>query len=144
LVTSVAMVLCLGATGLIFQMNITGPIVVAAIFLCAVPHSVGLGPLPWLMMSELYPIRIRARAVSISTTFIWVAGFTSPFTFPMIEAASRKIIGNISGVFYFYAAICVVSLIWGWKFLPETKGRSLEEIARSWKKTGAATTTGLQ
>jgi MFS family permease len=94
------------------------------------------------MMSELYPARIRARAVSISTTFLWIAGFGAPFAFPMIAAASQKVLGTIAGVFWFYAAICVVSFFWGLKFLPETKGRSLEEIARSWRKTGEATATG--
>jgi SP family arabinose:H+ symporter-like MFS transporter len=133
---SAAMVFCLGTAGLIFHRNITGPIAVVAIFLCVIPHAIGLGPLPWLMMSELYPTRIRARAVSISTTFLWIAGFSGPFTFPMIEAASRKVIGSIAGVFWFYAAICVVAFFWGWKFLPETKGRTLEEIASSWTKTG--------
>jgi SP family arabinose:H+ symporter-like MFS transporter len=142
LATSAAMIFCLGTAGLIFQLHITGPLVVATIFLCAIPHAIGLGPLPWLMMSELYPTRIRARAVSISTTFIWVAGFTSPFTFPIIQVASRKVIGSIAGVFWFYAAICVVPFFWGRKFLPETKGRSLEEIASSWRKTGKATATG--
>ena len=139
LVTSAAMIFCLGIAGLVFQLHITGPIVVATIFLCAIPHAIGLGPLPWLMMSELYPTRIRARAVSISTTFIWVAGFTSPFTFPIIQVASRKLIGSTAGVFWFYACVCVVSFFWGRKFLPETKGRSLEEIASSWSKTSKAT-----
>jgi len=142
LVTSAAMVFCLGAAGLIFQLNIKGPVVVATIFLCAVPHAIGLGPLPWLMMSELYPTRIRARAVSISTSFLWIAGFTGPFAFPTLEAASRRVMGTIAGVFWFYAAICVISFFWGRKLLPETKGRSLEEIARSWKKAGDATATG--
>jgi MFS family permease len=93
------------------------------------------------MMSELYPTRIRARAVSISTTFLWVAGFTGPFAFPIIEAASRKVMGTIAGAFWFYAVVCVVSFLWGLKLLPETKGRSLEEIARSWSKAGVATAT---
>jgi len=94
------------------------------------------------MMSELYPTRIRAREVSISTTFLWIAGFTGPFAFPVIEAASRKYVGSIAGVFWFYAVICVAAFIWGLKMLPETKGRTLEEIARSWSKTGEATSAG--
>jgi MFS transporter, SP family, arabinose:H+ symporter len=142
LLTSAAMIFCLGTAGLVFQLKITGAIVVAAIFMCDVPHAIGLGPLPWLMMSELYPTRIRARAVSISTTFLWIAGFTGPFAFPMIEAASRKIVGSIAGVFWFYALICIGAFFWGLKMLPETKGRTLEEIARSWSETGESTCTG--
>ena len=142
LVTSAAMIFCLGAAGLVFQLKMTGAILVVVIFMCEAPHAIGLGPLPWLMMSELYPTRIRARAVSISTTFLWIAGFTGPFAFPTIEAASRKLVGSIAGVFWFYAVICVASFFWGLKMLPETKGRTLEEIARSWNKTGESTATG--
>jgi MFS transporter, SP family, arabinose:H+ symporter len=138
LATSAAMIFCLASAGLVFQLKLTGAVVVAAIFMCDAPHAIGLGPLPWLMMSELYPTRIRARAVSISTTFLWIAGFTGPFAFPAIEAASRKIVGSIAGVFWFYAVICVGAFIWGRKMLPETKGRTLEEIARSWSRTGDA------
>jgi MFS transporter, SP family, arabinose:H+ symporter len=107
--------------------------VVAVIFLILTPHSLALGPLPWLMMSELYPTRIRARAVSISTTFLWIAGFTGPLAFPIIEDVSTKTLGSVAGVFWFYAAICVLSFLWGVKYLPETKGRTLEEIGGSWR-----------
>jgi len=133
LITSAAMVFCLTGAGLVFQHHLTGPIAVAAIFLCAAPHSVGLGPLPWLMMSELYPTRIRARAVSITTTFLWIAGFTGPFFFPMIESSSKKVFGSAAGVFWFYAIVSVLAFLWGIRFLPETKGRTLEEIAASWE-----------
>ena len=130
--TSAAMVLCLSVTGLVFQLKVTGAIVVAVVFMCAIPHAIGLGPLPWLMMSELYPTRIRARAVSISTTFLWIAGFTGPLAFPMIEAASKRQFGSAAGVFWFYAIISLLAFGWGWKYLPETKGRTLEEIGESW------------
>jgi len=133
LITSLAMFFCLLAAGLVFQSHLQGPIAVAVIFLCAAPHSIGLGPLPWLMMSELYPTRIRARAVSITTTCLWIAGFTAPLAFPTIENTSKRVLGSGAGVFWFYSAVCVLSFLWALKFLPETKGRSLEEIADSWR-----------
>jgi SP family arabinose:H+ symporter-like MFS transporter len=126
------MSLCLILAGVVFHFNITGPVVVLVIFLCAAPHAIGLGPLPWLMMSEIYPTRIRARAVSISTTFLWLAGFTGPFAFPSLEAISERWIGSNAGLFWFYAVVCLLSFFWGWRFLPETKGRTLEEIGESW------------
>ena len=134
IITSGAMVVCLITAGMVFQSQMTGAIVVAAVFLCAIPHAIGLGPLPWLMMSELYPTRLRARAVSISTTFLWIAGFTAPFAFPIIEAASKRQFGSAAGVFWFYALISLLAFIWGRKYLPETKGRTLEEIAESWTR----------
>lgn len=128
------MFFCLVGTGWVFQFHVTGLIAVGALFLCGTPHAIGLGPLPWLMMSELYPTRIRARAVSITTTFLWIAGFTGPFAFPIIEATSKKIVGTSAGVFWSYAVVCVFSFFWALKFLPETKGRTLEEIGASWQR----------
>ena len=131
---SAAMCLCLTVAGTLFQLHATGGVIVLAIFLCAVPHAIGLGPLPWLMMSELYPTRIRAKAVSITTTMIWLAGFTAPLVFPAMEAASVRFLHTVAGVFWVYALINVFSFLWGWKCLPETRGRTLEEIASSWKR----------
>jgi SP family arabinose:H+ symporter-like MFS transporter len=133
LVTSVAMFFCIVAAGFVFQSHIEVPTAVAVIFFCAAPRAIGLGRLPWLMMSEYYPRRIRARAVSITTTFLWIAGFTAPFAFPILEAASKRVLGTGAGVFWFYSMICVLSFLWALKFLPETKGRSLKEIADSWR-----------
>lgn len=130
---SAAMCLFLIVAGIIFQVNATGSLVVLMIFLCAAPHAIGLGPLPWLMMSEIYPTRIRAKAVSLSTTFLWVAAFTGTYALPLLQAASERILHTIAGVFWLYAVVCLFSFGWGLKYLPETNGRSLENIADSWK-----------
>lgn len=137
IVCSAAMCVFLTLTGIVFQFNVTGGLVVLVIFLCAAPHAIGLGPLPWLMMSEIYPTRVRAKAVSLSTTFLWLAAFSGTYALPLLQAASEKILHTISGVFWLYAAICLFSFAWGWKYLPETKGRSLENIADSWKSAPA-------
>ncbi|MGH9162711.1 MAG: sugar porter family MFS transporter [Vicinamibacteraceae bacterium] len=134
LATSAAMSLSLLMAGLVFQLQIVGPLVVGVVLLCMAPHSIGLGPLPWLMMSEIYPTRIRARAVAVSTTFLWLAAFSGPYAFPMLDEASRKAIGSGAGVFWLYSAICVFSFLWALRFLPETKGRSLEQIGRLWTR----------
>ena len=87
------------------------------------------------MMSELYPTRIRARAVSITTTVLWITSFFPVLLFPILQRVGpRSDLGSVAGVFWIYAAICVLSLLFGWAMLPETKGRSLEAIAESWKR----------
>jgi SP family arabinose:H+ symporter-like MFS transporter len=129
---SLAMCLCLSVAGAVFQCRLTGEVIVFASFLCLVPHALGLGPLPWLMMSELYPNRIRAKAVSITTTLIWVSSFAAPFSFPLMALESEKILHSIAGVFWAYASISLFAFVWGWRFLPETRGRTLEDIASSW------------
>lgn len=132
--TSAAMVVALIAMGLVFHHHVTGPIIVVMSLLILAPHAIGLGGLPWLMMSELFPTRIRARAVSVTTTFLWFAGFTGPLAFPKLVAVSNQHIGSPAGIFWMYAVVAFAALIFGIKMLPETKGRTLESIARSWEK----------
>ena len=89
LVSSLVMIGANALLGLVFYFNFTGIVVLAAVFLCAIPHSFALGPLPWLMMSEIFPTRIRARAVAITTTFIWLVGFLAGYLFPILAEVSR-------------------------------------------------------
>jgi MFS transporter, SP family, arabinose:H+ symporter len=133
LISSLVMIVANTLLGLIFHFSITGWFVLAAFCLCAIPHSFALGPLPWLMMSEIFPTRIRARAVSITTAFIWLVGYLAVLGFPLLAGWSKELIGTIAGAFWLSAAVCVLSFWFGWKLLPETKGRTLEEIADSWR-----------
>jgi len=119
--------------GLLFFRGTTGPLVLVAVCLCAIPHSLALGPLPWLMMSEIFPTRIRARAVSMTTTFLWGVGFLAAFLFPLLAEFSERVIGSIAGVFWLSGAVCVLAFVFGLTLLPETKGRTLEEIGDSWE-----------
>jgi SP family arabinose:H+ symporter-like MFS transporter len=131
---SASMVVALILAGVVFQFNLTGTIVLLVIFLCAAPHAMALGPLPWLMMSELYPTRIRAKALSVTTTLLWVAAFVGTYAFPVFCEYSEKKIGSVGGAFWVFAVICVLSFVYGLKWLPETKGKTLEQIAKSWKQ----------
>jgi len=134
IVSSLVMVVANTLLGLVFHLNITGPVVLGVVCLCAIPHSFALGPLPWLMMSEIFPTRIRARAVAITTTFIWLVGFVAGALFPILSGLSKELIGSIGGVFWLSAAVCVLAFVFGVTLLPETKGRTLEEIGDSWNK----------
>jgi MFS transporter, SP family, arabinose:H+ symporter len=135
IISSVIMVGANVLLGLVFHLSLSGPIILIAIFLCAIPHSFALGPLPWLMMSEIFPTRIRARAVAITTTFIWLVGFMAVYLFPIFSRISEELIGSIGGVFWLSAAVCVLAILFGVTIMPETKGRTLEEIGDSWKKS---------
>jgi SP family arabinose:H+ symporter-like MFS transporter len=142
--TALAMAAAMIFAAMAFQWNWTGALIVAVVFVSAIPHAIGLGPLPWLMMSELFPTRIRAKGVAISTTFVWIAGFTGPMFFPILGEISTKKFGSISGVFVLLAGMCLLALLFGWKLLPETKNRTLEDIAQGWtRKTGTAAAPSL-
>ncbi len=124
-----SMALFLSLAAVVYNFHLMGNAVLFVLFLCSVPHEMVLGPLPWLMMSEIHPTRVRARAVAISTTVIWIAAFSGPMLFPLVAKFSRDLIGSIAGVFLLYAVISILALIFGIRWLPETKNKTLEEIA---------------
>jgi SP family arabinose:H+ symporter-like MFS transporter len=136
---SVAMIGAMFVTGLVFMLHMTGLPVLLVIFLCYAPHALALGALPWLVMSELYPTRIRAKAMAITTTCLWAAGWFAGWFFPIIAGFFERKTGSPGPAFWFFCFTCLISVFFGIKFLPETKGRTLEEIASSWQKKKGTT-----
>jgi SP family arabinose:H+ symporter-like MFS transporter len=119
----------------VFYCQLHGWPVLLVLILCTVPHGLALGPLPWLMMSEIFPTRLRAKATALTTTFLWVIIYTAAQLFPMLLRFSKHHIGSPAGVFWLFTLICLTAAGFGWFMLPETKGRTLEHIARSWQRT---------
>lgn len=126
---SLAAAIMMGLAGAVFHFEWTGIVVLLVLILCTVPHGVALGGLPWLMISEIYPTRIRAKAVSITTVFLWVTIFSGQYLFPAIMSLSEKWFGSVAGAFGLFTLVCLASLAFGWKMLPETKGKVLENVA---------------
>jgi MFS transporter, SP family, arabinose:H+ symporter len=81
----------------------------------------------WVLTPEIFPNRVRGRAVSIATFANWATNTASAFLFPWYAATLGMHVSFLTA-----AAICLVATLFFWKFVPETKGRSLEEIERSW------------
>ena len=77
----------------------------------------------WVLISEIFPNRVRAVAVATATFFLWVGSFTLTLSFPLLNGAM-----GTSGTFWIYSAICFVALAYYVKKLPETKGKTLEQL----------------
>jgi SP family arabinose:H+ symporter-like MFS transporter len=127
------MALVTALTGAVFHFQLSGFIVLVVITLCTIPHGLALGPLPWLMMSEIFPTRLRAKAVALTTAFLWITIFSGAQLFPLITEYTTKTFGSAGPAFWLFTVICVAAFVFGWKMLPETAGRTLEEISDSWK-----------
>ena len=119
------------ATGFVFYDHLHGWVVLLVLCLCTVPHGIALGGLPWLMMSELYPNRIRAKAVALNTTFLFTVIYSCSQLFPIFADISTAHLGSVAGVFWLFTGICLFSALFGMTIMPETKGRTLENIASS-------------
>ena len=90
--------------------------------------AVGLGPGVWVVLAEIFPTRVRGRAMSIATVSLWIACVVLTMTFLSLAKAI-----TISGAFWLYGFWCLVMYIIVWRFTPETKGKTLEEIEKLWK-----------
>lgn len=111
--------------GYLFKIGVQGiPIVLLTLSSVAI-YSFTLAPVVWVILSEIFPNRIRGAAMSLSAVALWIGNFSLTFTFPSI----RENLGW-SLNFWLYAAICVAGLVILYFKLPETKGKSLEQIEK--------------
>lgn len=89
--------------------------------------SVGIGPGVWVVISELFPTKVRGQAMSVATISLWSACLLITSTFlSLVKAVS------IRGAFSLYAVLCLCTLVFVWRVIPETKGQTLESIERQW------------
>lgn len=94
--------------------------------------AISLGPIFWLLNAEIYPLSVRSRAASAGTMTNWLFNFMVSLTFlPLIDLL------NQTGAFWLYGAIGLVTLWFCWRFIPETKGRSLEQIDAIFERRAA-------
>lgn len=103
--------------------------VMALMILCTASFAVGLGPGVWVVLSEIFPTRIRGRAMSIATVALWVACVILTFTYLSIASALGP-----TGAFLIYGAMCVLTIWVVARHTPETKGHTLEEIEHLWRQ----------
>jgi MFS transporter, SP family, xylose:H+ symportor len=101
----------------------TGPVVVTLVLATIACYAFSLAPVTWVLIAELFPNRIRGAAISVAVSALWIACFVLTYTFPALN--SRL---GASGTFWLYAAICAAGFVYIVARVPETKGKSLEEI----------------
>jgi len=90
-------------------------------------YAMTLAPVTWVVLSEIFPSRVRGTAMAIATGSLWAACFVLTYTFPLLEAAL-----GTAGTFWVYAGVCAMGFVAVKRWLPETRGRTLEEIEKQW------------
>ncbi len=162
----------IGLSGIIFSLLALGTVfafltslgdmgkwlAIAFVWIYIAFFAISLGPLGWLFISEVFPLRVRGIGSSIGSLSNWFFNGLVAFTFfkivKLFTASGTGIVtheklydvatksftmhtvnnGNPAGAFWFYAFIGIVGLVWGYYFLPETKGISLEKIEEHWRQ----------
>ncbi len=116
----------LSLTVLVAALHFPGvsPMLMLACVICYVASfAFGMGPIVWIVISEIFPNKIRGRAASIATSTLWTSTLIVTFTFLSLV----KIFG-LAGTFAIYASLCAVCFVFTWKYIPETHGKTLEQI----------------
>jgi len=123
-------VLSLIATGIMFHIGVTtGIAVLLPILLFISCFAFSFGPVVWVILSEIYPTKIRGRAISIATLSLWLANAIVGQLVPLLLERFGPAV-----TFWLFALLCSPVIIVAIKWLPETKNKTLEEIELSWKK----------
>jgi SP family galactose:H+ symporter-like MFS transporter len=106
-----------------------GDLAVVGLMLYVASFAIGLGPVFWLLISEIYPLRVRGLAMSIASEANWGSNLIIALTFlTLVQVLGR------SGTFWLYAAVGVGAWVFAFLLIPETKGKTLEEIEEHWRK----------
>jgi len=109
--------------GTAYYMELNGTVVLMVILVAIGLYGLTLAPVTWVILSEIFPNRIRGTAMALASTTLWIASTLLVLLFPLIKAKVY-----IYGAFWLYAAICILGFFYVKAKLPETKGKSLEEI----------------
>jgi SP family arabinose:H+ symporter-like MFS transporter len=130
---SAGMAICLAIIGGAFYMDaLKGYLVLVAILAYIACFALSLGPLTFVVIAEIFPNRARGRAMSICLFFLWTAVYFVSQFFPMLLQS----IGS-AYTFWIFMVMSVIAFLFVWKVVPETKGKTLEEIERTWHKASA-------
>jgi sugar porter (SP) family MFS transporter len=109
--------------GVFYHMHLQGKPLLVLVLAAIACYAMSLAPATWVVIAEIYPNRIRSSAMSIAVTALWTACFLLTYTFPLMNAAL-----GAAGTFWTYAGICFAGLLFLYMRLPETQGKTLEEI----------------
>ncbi|MFI3302870.1 MAG: D-xylose transporter XylE [Rikenellaceae bacterium] len=127
IVGSVGMMVGMISLGLLSFMNLIGIAALISMIVYTASFMMSWGPICWVLISEIFPNTIRGKAIAIAVAAQWIANFLVSSTFPTLSAIS------LGGTYLMYAGFCALSIFFVWKFVPETKGKSLEDMTDLWK-----------
>ncbi len=111
--------------GAAYYLQISGWPLLLLVVLAIACYAMSLAPVTWVVLSEIFPNRVRGAAMAVATVSLWLASFLLTYTFPLLNNAF-----GASGTFWLYGVICIAGLTFIYKKLPETKGKTLEEIEK--------------
>ncbi|MEI2263943.1 D-xylose transporter XylE [Erwinia sp. CGal63] len=124
--------------GTAFYSKMSGVVALGAMLFYVASFAISWGPVCWVLLAEIFPNRIRSKAMSLAVAAQWVANYLVSWTFPMMDKNSvLNAHFNNGFAYWLYGVMGLLAAAFMWKFVPETKGKSLEELESQWKKPAA-------
>lgn len=111
--------------GTAYYFEVSGWAMLLLVVLAIAAYAMSLAPIVWVVLSEIFPARLRGAMMALSTFCLWAASFMLTYTFPLLNESLEA-----SGTFWVYGAICLAGYLFIRARLPETRGKSLEEIEK--------------
>lgn len=134
IIGALGMAISMFALGTAFFLDKAGLFALICMLVYVAAFAMSWGPVVWVLLSEIFPNRIRGRAMAVAVAAQWIANYLISWTFPMMDKNSMLIEKfNHGFAYWIYGVMGLLAMILVWKFIPETKGKTLEEMEKLWK-----------
>ena len=128
IIGSIGMAVGAFAVAMCDSMGVKGIVPVLSVIVYAAFFMMSWGPICWVLISEIFPNTIRGKAVAIAVAFQWIFNYIVSSTFPALYDFSPMFAYSLYGI------ICVAAAFFVWRWVPETKGKTLEDMSKIWRK----------
>lgn len=122
---SAALAVIYAILGTAYYFEVSGWTMLLLVVLAIAAYAMSLAPVVWVVLSEIFPAKMRGAMMALSTFCLWAASFLLTYTFPLLNEWLKA-----SGTFWVYGGICLAGFFFIRSYLPETKGKSLEQIEK--------------
>jgi hypothetical protein len=122
------------ALGADFWLGGKGMVALVAMLVYTAGFAVSWGPVTWVLLSEIFPNQIRGKAMAVAVAAQWIANYLVSWSFPILDENPYLVEHFKHGFAYWiYGVMSILAALFMWRFVPETKGRSLEQMQKLWQ-----------
>ena len=134
LIGAIGMGVAMLSLGFVFFSHASGYFALFCMMLYVASFAMSWGPVTWVLLSEIFPNKIRGKALAIAVAAQWISNYLVSLTFPMMNDNSYLTEQFNHGFAYWvYGIMCILAVLFVKKYVPETKGKTLEEMENIWK-----------